>query len=81
MSVGFLIDLAVQRGRKRKGRLMLEDVRANLQALRLLADDLAPGEVTEVTAREIRILAQMIVVLTEGLGGVIDELERLSSPG
>ena len=58
---------------------MLEDVRVNLQALRVIADDLAPGEATEATARDIRILAQMIVVLTEGLTAVIDELERVTT--
>ncbi len=58
---------------------MLEDIKSNLQALRGLADDLVPGEVTEATARDIRILSQMIVVLTEGLAAVIEELERLAS--
>ena len=56
---------------------MLEDIRANLGALRTLARDLSPGEVEEATAREIRVLAQMVLVLTEGLAAVIDELERL----
>jgi len=60
---------------------MLEDVRVNLEALRVLADELAPGEITEITAREIRIVGQMIVVLTEGLSAVIDELELLESGG
>jgi len=58
---------------------MLEDIRAHLRALRTLAHDLSPGEVEEVTAREIRLLSQMVVVLTEGLSAVIDELERLNA--
>jgi hypothetical protein len=33
--------------------------------------------VTEVTAQQIRLLGQMIVILTEGLTAVIDELEQL----
>jgi hypothetical protein len=56
---------------------MLEDVKANLHALRTLAHDLSPGEVEEVTAREIRLLAQMVLVLTEGMDAVIEELEQL----
>ena len=74
LELGSSFDVSREQSRAKP---MLEDVKVSLAAVRQIADELAPGEMEEVTATQMRAVVQMVTVLTEAVTAVIEELERL----